>query len=247
MKTTLAPPLTDAPARARWSPVRVAAAIVLGLWAALFWFLLLTDRSGLYLSSRTGWLVPVGATILTVAAIGRFASARTSHRDVLSRREAWTLGAIAAPAVLLLALPPITLGTYSVDRRSSFAGSGVGATARAVTGDLDFVDVGAAQSFDAALAQLTERAGEPITLEGIVADDEGLPADELLLARYIVTCCVADATVARVRVVGVPPGAFATDDWIRVRGRVYPVGREVLVAAGSVEAIPVPDRPYLTP
>lgn len=247
MKTAPALSPTEAPAAARWSPVRVAAGIVLGLWAALFWFLFLTGRSGLYLSTRTDWLVPVGAAILTAAAIGRLASARTARPDTLSRREAWTLGAIAAPAVLLLALPPITLGTYSVDRRSSFAGSGLGATARAVTGELDFVDVGAAQSFDAALAQLTARGGEPITLEGIVTEGEGLPADELLLARYIVTCCVADATVARVRVVGVPPGTFAADDWIRVQGRVYPVGREVLVAAESAEAIAVPDQPYLTP
>jgi uncharacterized repeat protein (TIGR03943 family) len=247
MRTALAPSPSEAQFRARWSPVRVGAGIVIALWAGLFWFLLISGRSGLYLSTRTDWLVPVGAGIFTVAAIGRLASARTAHPDVLTRRESWMLGAIAAPAVLLLALPPITLGTYSVDRRSSFAGSGIGATARAVTGELDFVDVGAAQSFDAALAQLTERGGEPITLEGIVTEGEGLPADELLLARYIVTCCVADATVARVRVVGIPPGAFAADDWVRVEGRVYPVGREVLVAAESIEAIPVPERPYLTP
>lgn len=247
MKTTLAPQATEASAALRWSPVRVTAGGVLALWAGLFWFLLLTGRSSLYLSSRTAWLVPMGAAILTVAAVGRIASARTTHPEAPSRRETWILGAIAVPAVLLLALPPITLGTYSVDRRSSFAGSGIGATARAVTGELDFVDVGAAQSFDAALQQLTARGGEPITLEGIVAEDAGLPADELLLARYIVTCCVADATVARVRVVGVPPGAFAAEDWVRVEGRVYPVGREVLVAAETVAAIPVPDRPYLTP
>lgn len=234
-------------AETRWSPVRLAAAGVLGLWAALFWFLLVTGRSSLYLSSRTRWLVPLGAGILTAAFLGRLLSARTANPGAPSRAETWTLGAIALPAVLLLALPPITLGTYSVDRRSSFAGSGIGATARAVTGDLDFVDVGAAQSFDPALAQLTARAGETITLEGIVTEDAGLPADEMTLARYIVTCCVADATVARVRVVGVSPGAFAPDDWVRVQGRVYPVGREVLVAAESVEGIPVPDRPYLTP
>jgi uncharacterized repeat protein (TIGR03943 family) len=245
--TTLAPTRSQTSAAVRWSPVRVAAGAVLSLWAALFWFLLLTGRTSLYLSSRTRWLIPVGAVIMTVAAVGRLASARSVRRDTLSRREAWTLGAIAVPAVLLIALPPITLGTYSVDRRSSFAGSEIGATARAVTGELDFVDVGAAQSFDAALKQLTQRGGEAITLEGIVVVDPDLPADELLLARYIVTCCVADATVARVRVVGVPPGAFEGDDWVRVQGRVYPVGREVLVAADSVEQIPVPDQPYLTP
>jgi putative membrane protein len=231
----------------RWSGVRAGTGLVLAAWAGLFWFLLATGRGALYLSTRTRWLLPLGAVILTGAAIGRLLSARRARRDPMSRREAWALGAIALPVVLLLALPPATLGAYAVDRRSTFAGSGVQATARDVSGPLDFVDVGAAQSFDAALRQLQQRAGERITLEGFVTTEGSAPPDELLLTRYIVTCCVADATVAQVRVVGVPPGVYAGDDWIRVIGRVYPVGREVLVAAESIEPIAVPDQPYLTP
>ena len=68
-----------------------------------------------------------------------------------------------------------------------------------------------------------------------------------MLTRYIVTCCVADATVAQVRIVGLPPGNYPTDEWLQVTGAVYPVGREVLVAADTVQQIPVPSEPYLTP
>jgi putative membrane protein len=231
----------------RWSAVRAATGIVLSAWAGLFWFLLLSGRTSLYLSTRTRWLVPFGAVILTCAAIGRLASARGRGPDPLSRRESWTLGAIALPVVLVLALPPATLGAYAVGRRSTFAGSGLQASARDVSGSLDFIDVGAAQSFDTALRQLQQRAGETITLEGFVTTEASAPPDELLLTRYIVTCCVADATVAQVRVVGVAPGVYANEDWVRVIGRVYPVGREVLVAAESIERISVPARPYLTP
>jgi uncharacterized membrane protein YcgQ (UPF0703/DUF1980 family) len=53
--------------------------------------------------------------------------------------------------------------------------------------------------------------------------------------------------VARVLVVGAPVGVFEDEDWVRVTGRVYPIGREVIVAAEMVEEIPVPDQPYLTP
>ena len=42
--------------------------------------------------------------------------------------------------------------------------------------------------------------------------------DEFLLTRLIITCCVADATIAQVRVVGVPPGKFASNDWVNVTG-----------------------------
>ncbi|MGH2636213.1 MAG: hypothetical protein ACRDHU_08730, partial [Actinomycetota bacterium] len=59
----------------RWSPERVAGALVIAAWAALFWFLLLSGRDAFYLSTRTEWIVPVAAIILTAAAIGRLASA----------------------------------------------------------------------------------------------------------------------------------------------------------------------------
>ncbi|HEY1126539.1 MAG TPA: hypothetical protein VGF83_02150, partial [Actinomycetota bacterium] len=42
---------------ATWSHGRVAGGLVLAVWAALFWFLLLTGRDDLYLSTRTSWVV----------------------------------------------------------------------------------------------------------------------------------------------------------------------------------------------
>jgi len=61
----------------KWSASRVAQGVALASWAGLFWFLLFADRTSLYLSSRTAWVVPVGAIGLTIAAIGRFATSRT--------------------------------------------------------------------------------------------------------------------------------------------------------------------------
>jgi uncharacterized repeat protein (TIGR03943 family) len=235
-------------AATRWSPVRIATGLALAAWGALFCTLLVSGRTYLYLSSRTAWLVPLGAIIFTVAAVGRIATARTTDDEPLDRRTSWTLGAITIPVVLLLALPPATLGTYSVGKRATFGGSAIGATARDVTGPLDFVDIGAAQSFPAAMRQLEARAGEPITLEGFVSKEASAP-DEILLTRYIVTCCVADATIAQVRIVGLEPADYPDDEWLQVTGNVYPIGREVLVASDSsrVQQIPVPDQPYLMP
>jgi len=231
----------------RWSPSRIATGLVLGAWGAMFWVLWLTDRTYLYLSTRTAWLVPMGAIIMSIAAIGRLATARAAHDEPLGSRRAWMLGLITVPVVLVLALPPTALGAYSVGKRATFGGSAIGATARDVTGPLDFVDIGAAQSFPAAMQQLEARAGEPITLEGFVTHEASAPPDEIVLTRYIVTCCVADATIAQVRVVGLPAGEYPDDEWLSVTGAVYPVGREVLVAADSAEPILVPEQPYLTP
>ena len=59
-----------------WSSSRVATGLVLGAWAGLFWFLLATERWSLYLSTRTFWVVPTGAILLTIATVGRLATAR---------------------------------------------------------------------------------------------------------------------------------------------------------------------------
>jgi uncharacterized membrane protein YcgQ (UPF0703/DUF1980 family) len=58
---------------------------------------------------------------------------------------------------------------------------------------------------------------------------------------------VADALSVQVRVVGAPAGRFEPDDWVRVEGRMYPLGREVLVDATKVAGVDKPARPYLNP
>ena len=74
-----------------------------------------------------------------------------------------------------------------------------------------------------------------------------VPADEFLLTRFLISCCVADALTVQVRIVDAPPGEFKQDQWVRVTGRIYPLGREVLVDATDVVGIARPERPYLTP
>jgi uncharacterized repeat protein (TIGR03943 family) len=232
----------------RWSPPRVAAAIVLAGWAGLFWFLLLADRTTLYLSSRTSWVVPVGGIILTAAAIGRFASARTTSTEVLSGRRAFEFVVIAAPVVAVLALPPAALGSYAASRRSSFVGGGfVASVEDVVSGELSLSDVAGATRSPEAMRALVDRAGTEVTFIGFVARDASDPADEFKLTRFLVSCCVADALTVQVRVVGAPPGEFKEDDWVEVTGALYPLGREVVVDATEVRGVERPKQPYLNP
>jgi uncharacterized repeat protein (TIGR03943 family) len=232
----------------RFSGSRVATGLVLGAWAGAFWFLLLTGRTSLYLSPRTAWLVPVGAALLTIASVGRLTSARAERPEPLRRREAWVLGLVSFPVVAILVLPPTALGAYSAGRRAGFAAVGASSSAADIaSGDLTLVDVAAAQTSQAGLEALVGRAGERVEFVGFVVRNPNTPADELLLTRYVVTCCVADATVAQVRVVDVPAGRFEEDQWVRVTGAIYPIGREIIVDADEVVAVSRPSRPYLTP
>jgi uncharacterized repeat protein (TIGR03943 family) len=148
------------------------------------------------------------------------------------------------PVVLLFALPPATLDSYAVDRRSS--SSAIGSSARIVSGPIDLVDVAAARAVVDADIALEARAGERVTVEGFVTEEPG-EADRFQLTRFVITCCVADATISYVTVVDAPPGSFETDEWVRVSGPIYPLGSDILVQAESIDRIDPPEEPYLTP
>ena len=228
----------------RVSTPRVAAGLAIGAWAGLFWFLLAAGRTSLYLSSRTAWLVPLGAVLASAGALGRLASARVRDPEPLGSRESWMIGIMVLPVVLLLTLPPATLDSYAVGRRSN--STGIGSSARVVSGPIDLVDVAAARAVADAQAALKARAGERVTIEGFVTEEPG-EADRFQLTRFVITCCVADATISYVTVVDAPPGSFTTDEWVRVVGPIYPLGSDILVQAESIEQIEQPEEPYLTP
>ena len=228
----------------RLSPLRVATGLALAAWAAVFWFLLLSGRTSLYLSSRTAWVVPTGAIVLTLAAAGRLLTARGPGQERLPTRMSWALGFVVLPAVIVLALAPTALGSYAASRRSLSAGVASGPALEA--GDrVTLAAVAAGTWSEEARRALIDRAGTSVTFEGIVTRRASSPADEFVLTRFIVSCCVADALSVQVRVVGAPPGRFEEDQWVRVSGTFYPVGREVVVDAASVRAIPQPEEPYL--
>ncbi|MEA2579656.1 MAG: hypothetical protein QOE83_548 [Actinomycetota bacterium] len=229
----------------RWSPARLLAFVVLAAWGALFWFMLLGGRSSLYLSNRTRWLVPTGAILLTLAALGRLASARTAVPRPANRSDGRVAALMLVPVVVLFALPPATLGAYAASRRSVTSGGGVSA-ADISSGAITYFDIASALGNREAMQALTNREGEQIVLEGFVTNQEGDATGEFFLTRFLITCCVADATATEVRVVDAPPGGFPDNQWVRVTGAMYPVGADVLIDAASVETIPRPADPYLS-
>jgi uncharacterized repeat protein (TIGR03943 family) len=241
--------MSAAPDGRAWSQRRIAGALVLAAWAGLFWFLIVAERVDLYLSTRTSWVVPMAAVVLSAAAVSLLVAGRAARPEPLHSREAVVMTLLVAPVVLLLALPPATLGSFSAPKKARFTGTGLATIYGRFdeTSEVTFLAIAAGQTSDEGARLLATRAGSEVDLVGFVARSPDAPADELVLARYVVTCCAADASVVQVRVVNVTPGSFEPDDWIEVEGRVYPIGREVIVDARSIEEVPRPERPYLTP
>jgi len=247
---TIAQPLIAVRSPRGWSRARVAGGAVLAAWAALFWWLELSGRVNLYLSTRTQWVVPVGAVLLTLAAIGRIVSARVPAPEPLRRREAVVMALMTLPVVVVLALPPATLDQYSASKKTAYSSSlAYQSIYGQITGtsQLSLLSVAAGQTSTAGAQALAKRQGSDVDFVGFVTRYADTPADEFLLTRYVITCCVADATIAQVRVVNVVPGAAASNQWVDVKGKIFPLGREVFVIADSVTVVPRPAKPYLTP
>jgi hypothetical protein len=215
----------------RFSPTKVASFAVLAAWCLLYLFLIGTGRTSLYLSSRTDWLVPVGGVVLLIAAAGRLFLSRSSERDRLTGKDSFGFALVALPVVIVLALPPASLTSFAANRRSSFASA---------------ADVAGAIRSDEAMAALASRAGANVDFTGFVTRQPGMPADEFLLTRFLISCCVADALTVQVRVVDAPPGEFKQDQWVRVTGSLYPLENEVVVQASEVVKVPRPEHPYLS-
>jgi uncharacterized repeat protein (TIGR03943 family) len=217
----------------------------------MFWWLLATGRVNLYLSTNTAWVVPVGAVLLTAAAMGRLASARGSEPEPIGRREEIVLALMVVPVILVMVLPPATLGSFSASTKTTFS-PGVTLSSSfyddiTSTSEITLLSVAAGQTSDQGAQALAKRAGADVDFVGVASRDPSTPADEFLLTRYVITCCVADATIVQVRVVNVTPGSIRPNDWVRVRGQLYPLGRTMLVNANSVAVVPRPATPYLTP
>jgi len=73
------------------------------------------------------------------------------------------------------------------------------------------------------LTRLTEEVekfrGKTILTEGLVYKGEDLPAGYILVFRFLVTCCIADAQPVGVLVACPNAADLENDDWVRVVGR----------------------------
>ncbi|MCA9965927.1 MAG: TIGR03943 family protein, partial [Anaerolineales bacterium] len=101
-----------------------------------------------------------------------------------------------------------------------------------------------------------QRSGDPAALAGQRADvigfvyrDARFGADEFMVARFTVSCCVADAAPVGL-VVRWPDGAdLPTDQWVEVQGRfevgVFNGRSMPILVAETITKTKQPPQPYL--
>ncbi|HMN62037.1 MAG TPA: TIGR03943 family protein, partial [Anaerolinea sp.] len=221
----------------------------------------------LYINQRFVFLVLLGAIgLLAIAQVVMRSRPAAEHDDLSAeehahhdhahdQRSGLALWVIALPLLVGVLLPARPLGSLAAATRGMntnaplTAGSAGGAQVNDLPSDqrsvLDWL-------------RLFEQTSDPATLSGQAADVTGfiyhdirLEGGQFMVARFSLTCCVADATAIGMVVAWPEAGKLPDNQWVRVRGPVETgqvEGKAVpLIRAQSVESIPQPEQPYLFP
>lgn len=165
---------------------------------------------------------------------------------------------ILIPIVLGLAVPPQPLGASALANREINAGLNestmpgiVGAAAPKATTDKNILDwwksfrAGADLNADPAIV------GQPARVVGFVYQDGRHGDDHFMVVRYVVSCCVADASALGLVVAAPNAASFENDQWVEVEGVFTPGALDgwkmPVLTAQAITPVDAPTQPYLYP
>jgi uncharacterized repeat protein (TIGR03943 family) len=161
---------------------------------------------------------------------------------------------VALPMLVGVLIPPRPLGATALENREvsiSTSGSGMPAAVRSQgeKANLDKNILDWVYEFQTREPQ--QFAGQEAEVIGFVFRDERFAADEFLVTRYVVSCCVADAAYVGLVVRWPDAADLSADQWVQIRGR-FDVGEFdsqtlPVLAADVVTVTDVPSQPYLYP
>lgn len=166
------------------------------------------------------------------------------------------LGTLALVAVVLgLIIPPATLSAQAAAQRTSningFAGSAAQpSTISIFSGNFAKYDVGDWVRRLSYQPDLEGYKGKQVNLTGFVFPISGVGEDKFMLSRFLISCCVVDATPIGL-LVEIPDwkSNYTPDSWLNVKG-IFDVksvdGHDTLVVKPSdVQQVSQPERPYI--
>jgi uncharacterized repeat protein (TIGR03943 family) len=224
---------------------------VLVVWAAFLLWLQAADQVPRYLGPRTAWIVPVGGIALALAALGyaRWTVRAPVASLALSLRESAGLAAVLAPVLVGLCMGNATLGSLAASNKLSSRGVDLSRLAGSLakgSGKIDFLVIRGAEEDPDMARQRGIVPGTAVSLTGFVLTPAAADGAPLRLARFYMTCCVADSVAIDVPVYPVRNGsAFPRDSWVQASGVLERRGDKLVVAGARLTPVDKPKHPYL--
>jgi len=224
-----------------------------GLGAAVLALLLvlrISDGSMSFLVQS--WYQPILiASVVVLMILAVFVSAqalRSGGHWNFHARPAGLLTAllVAVPVVMGFAMKPKPLGSQSLGSGTSVSGaqqfSQTVSTAQPTRRNIY------QWSYEFQTGDPKALVGQPVDVVGFVYHGKTDRADQFEVARFVVACCVADATGHTLLVQWPAAATLVQDSWVHVVGRVATApGGAVEVQATSVAPVEAPSNPYIYP
>ena len=225
---------------------RIARGGALAVWAAFFFALWLTGSTNRFLGTRTEWIVPFGAIVLALAVLAYgYGYLRSRGRGPrLTLREASGLFALLVPLAAVALVPHAALGSYAAARKGS--GSFFLSARPPVPpkpADASFLDIRISEGDRTFAGNAGIRPGLKVRLLGFVTGSKDVPAGSFEIARFYISCCIADAQAVGVPIVGRQP---KRDMWLAVTGSLERRGKRFVVEPTKIERVVEPVQPYLS-
>jgi uncharacterized repeat protein (TIGR03943 family) len=165
---------------------------------------------------------------------------------------------VMLPVLLAVLVSPQPLGASALANREVNQGVSqnslpgvIGAATQKATTEMNVLDWWT--KFRSVDSANTDRQiiGQQARLVGFVYHDEKYGADNFLLVRYVVSCCVADASALGLVIASDQAAQLADDQWIEVSGTFAPGDLDgwqlPLLVAEQITPVEVPNQPYLYP
>jgi len=165
------------------------------------------------------------------------------------------LALISVPLVVGLAVPAKPLGAAAIGTSgvsTSFSAiQGSGATAQLAVAPTDRNVLDWVKAFNNS-DNVDEFSGQPADLIGFVYRDIRFKdKPQFMVARFTISCCVADASAIGVIVQSNDAAKFTPDSWVHVKGKFQVQSidgqKTPVLIADSIDPTNQPDHPYLYP
>lgn len=208
-----------------------------------------------YINERFAWLSYVAAGLFLLLGVANTVD-MLRYQDAmrLDRSHApitWpVIAVVAIPLVLGILVPSRPLGSAAAQGGVSLTAASVTSATTFTTDPLKWNVLDWLRAFNAS-DNITSFNGKEANVVGFVYREGTYPDNQFMVARFTVSCCVADASAIGLPVVADDAALFPADTWVSVKGTLkidqflgddWPV-----LHAEQIEKIPQPEHPYLYP
>ncbi len=249
------PASTKSRTRAAWDRSEVLDALILGTWSLAFFRYWITGKLFLLLHPDYMWLAHGAAIVLMGMAVFKLTQRRrrapvSSHATLLPPQLS-RLILLAVAIVSLIYTPQAFASEAAIQRGISDSLTltrsqpqrfvrQAGSEERTIIDWIRTLNV---------YPEPDAYTGQAVNVSGFVIHPEEWPEDYLMVSRFVLTCCAADAyPVGLPLQLAVSRQAYAPDSWLEVKGKMVTATidgqRQLAIEPTEIEPIPEPRNPY---